>query len=201
MSTIRSRDKRTLNPSSRLTSDSNVATPLLLSHRQSIAHAQAQKAHATKEAETANPNPAATTDLAGPSVPLARVTPTSTQSPATSQPGSAQPTSAIPSESENETNDQSTTAAGKGEIKRKRHDIIGEFQDHCDSASAQRSTDKDGMYQDVVVLDIDSDLTDPENKNKNKNPKADIDHFFEPAKHVKGDKKGRRLCKTCLYEI
>jgi hypothetical protein len=52
------------------------------------------------------------------------------------------------------------------------------------------------MYEDVVVLDIDSDSTDPENKNK-KNPKADIEHFFEPAKHVKGDKKGRRLCKTC----
>jgi hypothetical protein len=67
----------------------------------------------------------------------------------------------------------------------------------------QWPTDEDGMYQDVIVLDIDSDSADPENKNKNKNknPTADIEHFFKPAKHVKGDKKGRRLCKTCSYVI
>jgi hypothetical protein len=66
-------------------------------------------------------------------------------------------------------------------------------------AGETASTDENGMYQDVIVLDIDSDSTDPENnnKNKNKNPKADTKHFFEPAKHIKGDKKGRRLCKTC----
>ena len=60
--------------------------------------------------------------------------------------------------------------------------------------------DENGMYQDVIVLEIDSDSTDPKNKNKNKNknPKADIEHFFEPAKHVKGDKKGWQLCKTCV---
>ena len=57
--------------------------------------------------------------------------------------------------------------------------------------------DETGMYQDVVVLDINFNSTDPESKNKNKeNPKANIQCFFEPAKHIKGDKKGQRLCKT-----
>jgi hypothetical protein len=59
-------------------------------------------------------------------------------------------------------------------------------------------TDENGMYRDVNVMDISSDSTDPELKKKNKNAKADIDHFFEPVKHVKGDKRGRRRCKSCM---
>jgi hypothetical protein len=58
------------------------------------------------------------------------------------------------------------------------------------------------MYQDVNVVDVNSD-SEPnlEKKNKNKNSKADIEHFFTPIKHIKGDKQGRHLCKTCAYVI
>jgi hypothetical protein len=61
-------------------------------------------------------------------------------------------------------------------------------------------TDENGMYRDVNVIDIDddSDSPDPEKKNKNRNATADIDHFFEPVKHFKGDKRGRRQCKSCM---
>jgi hypothetical protein len=58
--------------------------------------------------------------------------------------------------------------------------------------------DENGMYQDVNVMEIDSDSTDPEKKNKNKNAKADINHFFELVKHIKGDKRGWRRCKSCV---
>ncbi|KAI0296900.1 hypothetical protein BC826DRAFT_967926 [Russula brevipes] len=203
MSTTTDMQKCPRNPSTRLTADNNAAQPALPSHRKSVAITQAQQALATAAAEAkqclAAPSvTVATTDAAnqpnrdgdhldsvtGPSKsPLP--TPTTT-SPAVSQPGSVPPpATAPPSESENELNGQSTTVPRKGK-KQKWHDSAGETA----------STDKNGMYEDVVVLDIDSDSTDPENKNK-RNPKADIEHFFEPAKLVKGDKKGRQLCKTC----
>lgn len=208
MSVIRAREKRSLIPSSRLTSDSNVAEPLIHSHRESIAYAQAQKARAAKEAEETEteqlvPNPVAL-DSAGSSLSVRQVTPIAA-SPATSKPGSVLPTASSPSENEDELNDQSTMAARTGK-KRKRHDTTGESfgigpsaknNSLAHDAGETALVDEDGMYRDVVVLDIDSDSTDPENKNKNKNPTADIEHFFTPTKHVKGDKKGRRQCKTC----
>ena len=129
MSINQTSDKCPLNPLSCLTANSNVAIPLLLSYHQSIAHAQAQKAHAAKEAGEVAPAPSmnpTSLKLVGPSLSL---TPTSTSpatSPATSQPRSMPLTSALPSESEDESNTQSTMAANRGQKKRKWHDTTGE---------------------------------------------------------------------------
>jgi hypothetical protein len=55
------------------------------------------------------------------------------------------------------------------------------------------------MYKDVNVMEISSDdQSDTRPKNK-RNPTADIEHFFEPARLVKADKRGRRRCKACAY--
>ena len=60
-------------------------------------------------------------------------------------------------------------------------------------------TDENGMYKDVNVMEIGSDdQSNPQPKNK-KNPTTDIEQFFKPAKHVKGDKRGWRQCKACTY--
>src|SRR5258705_10255013 len=100
-------DKHPLNPSSCLTDNLNVATPLLLSHRQGIAYAQAQKARAAKEAEeaeTEHPIINPTSLYVASSSPGLLLTPTATP-PAASQPGSVPPTTAPPSECENILND------------------------------------------------------------------------------------------------
>jgi hypothetical protein len=57
------------------------------------------------------------------------------------------------------------------------------------------------MYKDVNVMEISSDdQSNSQPKNK-RNPTTDIEQFFEPAKHVKGDKRGRCQCKACMYVI
>ena len=57
------------------------------------------------------------------------------------------------------------------------------------------------MYKDVDIMQISSDdQSDSRPKNK-RNPTADIEQFFEPARHVKGGKRGRRRCKACAYVI
>ena len=46
------------------------------------------------------------------------------------------------------------------------------------------------MYKDVNIMEISSDdQSNSQPKNK-RNPTADIEQFFEPARHVKGDKQG-----------
>ncbi|KAF8186318.1 hypothetical protein BJ912DRAFT_469614 [Pholiota molesta] len=53
------------------------------------------------------------------------------------------------------------------------------------------------MHGDVHVTEIfDDDDSGPKSLNKS-TPTADIDHFFEKAVRVAGEKKGRRLCLTC----
>ena len=66
--------------------------------------------------------------------------------------------------------------------------------------TAQTDWDEHGMYRDVNVMDIhsSSDWPDPAKKNKNKNPTTDADHFFHPVKHLNGDKRGRRRCRSCM---
>lgn len=54
--------------------------------------------------------------------------------------------------------------------------------------------DKDGMYQDVQVLEI-SEKDDQ----KKVVPTADITNFFTKVPRGKGDKKGRRQCIMCRY--
>ena len=55
------------------------------------------------------------------------------------------------------------------------------------------------MYKDVNIMEISSDdQSDSRPKNK-RNPTADIEQFFEPARHVKGDKRGQHQCKACTY--
>lgn len=51
------------------------------------------------------------------------------------------------------------------------------------------------MYKDVNVMDIDSE-SDSEPKKK-KDRTADINEFWTKAPDIKGDKKGRRICKLC----
>lgn len=51
------RDRRPLNPSSRLTSDTNAAEPLLTSHREGIALVQQQKALATASTQLSLTSP------------------------------------------------------------------------------------------------------------------------------------------------
>jgi hypothetical protein len=58
--------------------------------------------------------------------------------------------------------------------------------------------DENGMYIDVDVLDIDTDAPSDSEKKK-KNPTADIDQFFEAIGRIKGEKRGRRRCKSCAY--
>lgn len=56
--------------------------------------------------------------------------------------------------------------------------------------------DEHEMYCDVNIMEIDSNSesqADPAKKNKNKDPMADIDHFFNPVKHLNGDK--HRQCQ------
>jgi hypothetical protein len=58
--------------------------------------------------------------------------------------------------------------------------------------------DGNGMYNDVNVMEIDTDTPSETEKTKNKkNHMADLEQFFEPARHMKGDKRGRRRCKIC----
>jgi hypothetical protein len=57
------------------------------------------------------------------------------------------------------------------------------------------------MYRDVDVMEISSDdecNSWPKNKG---NPTADIEYFFEAARYLKGEKRGRRRCKACAYVI
>ena len=57
------------------------------------------------------------------------------------------------------------------------------------------------MHRDVHVMDIEeseSESQETQRPNK-KNPTADVDEFFEKVPHQKGDKKGRRRCKSCVY--
>jgi hypothetical protein len=51
------------------------------------------------------------------------------------------------------------------------------------------------MYKDVDDMDMDSE-SDTEPKKK-KDPTADINEFWTKAPYIKGDKKGRRICKLC----
>lgn len=53
------------------------------------------------------------------------------------------------------------------------------------------------MYWDADVMEIDSDSPDT-GKINNKNATAGIDHFFDPVKHVKGDKCGWCRCISCM---
>ncbi|KIL57983.1 hypothetical protein M378DRAFT_15854 [Amanita muscaria Koide BX008] len=102
--------------------------------------------------------------------------------PATSQ-ASFPPSTAPPSESERQSDQDKPSVSSKGRNKHKR----------CkNSAQDNAQTDEHGMYQDVNVMEIDSDSPDPSKKNKNKNAKADIDHFFQPIVHIKGEKRGQR---------
>jgi hypothetical protein len=57
-------------------------------------------------------------------------------------------------------------------------------------------TDENGMYKDVDVLEIDSDMPSDSEKKK-KNPTADIEHFFEALARLKGDTGRRRRCRPC----
>jgi len=51
------------------------------------------------------------------------------------------------------------------------------------------------MHNDVNIIELESE-EEPQQKNKS-NPTADIDEFWEKVPHRKGDKKGRRKCKSC----
>lgn len=127
--------------------------------------------------------------------------------PTTSQAGSIPSSTDPPSESEKDPDRPSTTALTKGKNKRKKNSG-GVLPTHCSKftfllilhsgAGDTAQTDKNGMYRDVEVMEIDSDSPDADMKSKNKNAKADINHFFEPVKHFKGDRRGRRQCKSCM---
>lgn len=63
------------------------------------------------------------------------------------------------------------------------------------------SRDNEGMHHDVHYMDIgdsESESQGTQRPNK-KNPTADVDEFFEKVPHQKGDNKGRRRCKSCMY--
>ena len=67
--------------------------------------------------------------------------------------------------------------------------------------SSNVEKDENGMYKDVDVLEIDSNVPSGSEKQKKKNPTADIDHFFKASVRIKGDKRGRRLCVSCAYVV
>ena len=57
------------------------------------------------------------------------------------------------------------------------------------------------MHRDVHVMDIEDSESESQGAQRpnKKNPSADVDEFFEKVPHQKGDKKGRRRCKSCAY--
>src|SRR5271156_2680397 len=57
------------------------------------------------------------------------------------------------------------------------------------------------MHHDVHVMDIEDSESESQGAEcpNNKNPTADVDEFFEKVPHQKGDKKGGRRCKSCVY--
>ena len=124
MSTVR--ERRPLNPSACLTSTSNVAQPVLSSHRESVA--QAQRARAIAEAQ----NALATAPSLGSTLPTLTIIPPDVMdsdnpgslpiTPATSQTGSIPPSTAPPSDRSDWQNSEPDlpSANWKGENKRKR---------------------------------------------------------------------------------
>ena len=63
--------------------------------------------------------------------------------------------------------------------------------------------DTDGMYKDVHIINIGSDDENSSKKSKNSKAKAaaDVEEFFLVYHRLngsKGEKKGKRECKTCL---
>jgi hypothetical protein len=208
MSTVTTRERRPLNPSSRLTAASNAAEPALSSHRESVA--QAQRARAAAEVQNnglVTPTLLTTTpvlthvnldvdDQPRSNAGSLRITPATSSVP---------PSTAPPSEDNSDKPSATAAKKGKRKQKRRRNSSGGVYQTDLlisllilNSGIDDTQTDENGMYRDVNIMDIDSDSTDPETKKKNKNAKADIDHFFGPVKHVKGDKCGRRRCKSCM---
>jgi hypothetical protein len=64
------------------------------------------------------------------------------------------------------------------------------------------ATDENGMLNDVVVLELsDNDGEDGSQKGikipKNKKPTADIEEFWEPVPHRKGDTTAHHRCLCC----
>ena len=64
------------------------------------------------------------------------------------------------------------------------------------------SVDENGMIDDVVVLELSDDDSEDKPKAgikimKNKNPTADIEEFWEPVPHRKGDATARHRCLCC----
>ena len=64
------------------------------------------------------------------------------------------------------------------------------------------SVDENGMLDDVVVLELSDDDSEDKPKAgikipKNKNPTADIEEFWVPVPHRKGDATARRRCLCC----
>jgi hypothetical protein len=74
------------------------------------------------------------------------------------------------------------------------------FDDLCLGTSHPPETDENRMYKDVNIMEISSD-DQSDSRPKKRNPTADIEQFFEPSTHVKGDRRGRRRCKACAYVI
>ncbi|KAF8076892.1 hypothetical protein FPV67DRAFT_1445441 [Lyophyllum atratum] len=177
------RPNRAKNPSTKLVAD-NSEPPLLTSHRQNIANAEAAAAAAAALA--------AASTAAGPEPPVVqRVPETSTSSnPATST-SSNHAFSATPRVDLTTSQRTSSTSAlqlDSTTSTNKRKDNPGE---------TDGEVDKTGLYKDVDILDIE-DSDEEKRRTENKNPRKDLDHFFEASKAPSGgDKNPRRLCKLC----
>ena len=122
MSTVTTRDRRPLNPSSRLTTASNAAQPALSSHWESVA--QAQRARAAAEAQNNTSVTLPSLSITPPVLTHVNLNdqPRSNAGslPITPSTSSIPPSTAPPSESESNSDQPSTSAAKKGKNKQKR---------------------------------------------------------------------------------
>jgi hypothetical protein len=76
--------------------------------------------------------------------------------------------------------------------------LVRKILTHCVLFVTDTDCDGDGMHHDVHVADIASESESERTHRPNKNnPSVDIEEFFEKVPHRKGDKKGRRRCKSC----
>jgi hypothetical protein len=203
MSTMEThREKRRKHPSRRLI-ENNAATPELSSHRDSIASAQIQSALAVADTQAAQRSltPARTPSESAVGRNQGQADQVSANrcldssgsiGPGPSQ--DSQPTTAIisrPGSIASSDSEESICAVTK---KKKKKRVTRKRKR---STSDPTEVDENGMYKDVHVMEITSgDESDDKPKNK-RNPTADIDKFFEPTKHIKGEKRGRRQCRAC----
>ncbi|KIL54016.1 hypothetical protein M378DRAFT_19291 [Amanita muscaria Koide BX008] len=195
MARVSTREK---NPSARLTAADNVELPTLPTHRATIAaaaaRAKAKNIQDTNDDTSQGPRqPAADAGL---------ITPL-TQAPVTPDASvlglHINNVEEIDERAKNDERAQKRSKKSDGELSLSAVSKRILYERNVGDAS---ETDANGMYTDTHVMEISDDESNKK-KTKNKTSEATIDmeEFFPdltPPDRSKGEKKGKRQCKTCL---